>query len=247
MEAGQIQRLLGQKQAQLMKQRLAKNIIDLLMTAALPVMMAYSLAGETLHECIGTAMLALFIAHHILNRKATAAMFRGKQTSVRILGTVVNLLLFVIMICLPISGIVLSKHLYTWLPTDGLSAIARTAHLLLSYWGFALLSFHLGLHADLWLNRLKKRKAAFIVLSIVLTLIAAYGIHVFIANRLYEYMFLITQFVFFDFDNPLILTLAEYISMIVLFAWIGYWLRSLIKWLKKIDRVIKEQINMVLA
>ena len=211
-----------------MSRKTVKTAFDVLMTAALPVMMAYSLAGETLHEIVGTAMLALFITHHILNRKATAAMFKGKQTPVRLLGTVVNLLLFVIMICLPISGIVLSKHLYTWLPTDGLSAIARTAHLLLSYWGFVLMSFHLGLHADLWLNRLKKRKAAFIVLSIVLMLITAYGIHVFIANRLYEYMFLITQFVFFDFDNPLILTLAEYISMIVLFAWIGYWLKKAI-------------------
>ena len=229
MEAGQIQRLLGQKQAQLMKQRLAKNIIDLLMTAALPVMMAYSLAGETLHECIGTAMLALFIAHHILNRKATAAMFKVKQTVARILGTVVNLLLFAVMVCLPISGIVLSKHLYTWLPTDGLSAIARTVHLLLSYWGFALFSFHLGLHADLWLNRLKKKKAAFIVLSVVLTLIAAFGVYAFVANRLYEYMFLQTQFLFFDYDKPLILTYAEYLSMIVLFAWIGYWLKALLK------------------
>ncbi|MBQ6235322.1 MAG: DUF4405 domain-containing protein [Clostridia bacterium] len=216
-----------------MKQRPAKNIFDLLMIAALPVLMAYSLVGETLHECMGTAMLALFIAHHILNRKATAAMFRGKQTAARILGTAVNLFLFAIMICLPISGIVLSKHLYRWLPTEGLSAIARTVHLLLSYWGFVLMSFHLGLHADLWLNRLKKKKAAFIVLSVMFTLIAAFGIYAFLANRLYEYMFLQTQFVFFDFDKPLILTFLEYLSMIVLFAWIGYWLKSLLKRIRR--------------
>ena len=43
-------------------------------------------------------------------------------------------------------------------------------------------------------------------------------------------MFLQTQFVFFDFDKPLILTLGEYISMIVLFAWIGYWLKELMKY-----------------
>ena len=40
-------------------------------------------------------------------------------------------------------------------------------------------------------------------------------------------MFLQTQFVFFDFDKPLILTFGEYLSMIVLFAWIGYWLKEL--------------------
>ena len=196
------------------------------MTALLPVLMAYSLAGETLHEIVGTAMLALFIVHHILNRKATAAMFNGRQTPVRILNTIVNLLLFAVMICLPISGIVLSKHLYTWLPTEKLSATARTVHLLLSYWGFVLMSFHLGLHLDRFLP---KRKGVRIAVYAALTLIAAYGTYAFIANRLYEYMFLQTQFVFFDFDKPLILTFIEHLSMIVLFAWIGYGLYKTIK------------------
>lgn len=199
------------------------------MTAALPVLMAYSLAGETLHEIVGSAMLVIFITHHILNRKSTAAMFKGRQTPARIFNTVLNIILFAVMILLPVSGIVMSKHLYTFLPTDGLSAIARTAHLLLSYWGFALLSLHLGLHADIWLNRLKKKKAAFVAFPIILTLIAAFGAYVFISNRIYEYMFLKTQFVFFDFDKPLILTLCENLSTLVLFAWIGYWFKELLK------------------
>ena len=216
-----------------MKKKTVKTILDILMTAALPVLMGYSLVGETLHEIIGTAMLILFIAHHILNCKSTASMFKGKQTPARIVNTVLNIILLVVMILLPVSGIVMSKHLYTFLPTDGLSATARTVHLLLSYWGFALMSLHLGLHADIWLNRLKKKKAAFAALAVIITLVAAFGVYAFITNRLYEYMFLQTQFVFFDFDKPLILTLAEYISMIVFFAWIGYWLKELLKQMKK--------------
>lgn len=141
--------------------------------------------------------------------------------------------MFAVMILLPVSGIVMSKHLYTFLPKDGLSAIARTAHLLLSYWGFALLSMHLGLHTDIWLNRLKKKKAAFIPLAVVLTLIAAYGVYAFISNHLYEYMFLQMQFVFFDFDKPLILTFGEHLSMIVLFTWTGYWLKELLKFTRR--------------
>ena len=78
------------------------------------------------------------------------------------------------------------------------------------------------------MNRLKKKKAAFITFAVVLTLIAAYGVYAFITNRLYEYMFLQTQFVFFDFDKPLILVFGEYLSMIVLFAWFGYWLKELL-------------------
>ena len=216
-----------------MKKKTVKTIIDILMTAALPVLMAYSLVGETLHEIVGTAMLALFILHHILNRRSTAAMFRGKQTAVRIVNTVLNIILFAVMILLPVSGIVTSKHLYTFLPTSGLSAIARTAHLVLSYWGFVLLSLHLGFHADVWLSRLKRKKTAFIIFAVVITLIAAYGAYSFIANRIYEYMFLKTRFVFFDYGKPLILTFAEYLSMIVLFAWIGYWVKEL---LKKVNR-----------
>ena len=203
------------------------------MIAALPLLMAYSLVGETLHEIVGSAMLVIFITHHILNRQSTAAMFKGKQTPVRIVNTTLNIILFAVMILLPVSGIVMSKHLYTFLPTDGLSAIARTAHLLLSYWGFALMSLHLGLHADIWLNRLKKKKAAFIPLAVVLTLIAAYGVYAFISNHLYEYMFLQMQFVFFDFDKPLILTFGEHLSMIVLFTWIGYWLKELLKFTRR--------------
>ena len=216
-----------------MNKKTVKTILDILMTAALPVLMAYSLAGETFHEITGSVMLVIFITHHILNRKATVAMFKGKQTPARIVNTALNIILFAVMILLPVSGIVMSKHLYTFLPTNGLSAIARTVHLLTSYWGFALFSLHLGLHADIWLNRLKKKKAAFIPLAVILTLIAAFGVYAFITNRLYEYMFLQTQFVFFDFDKPLILTLGEYLSMIVLFAWIGYLLKELLNMVLK--------------
>ncbi|MBQ7715266.1 MAG: DUF4405 domain-containing protein [Clostridia bacterium] len=220
-----------------MKKKTAKTILDILMTSALPVLMAYSLAGETLHEIVGTGMFVAFITHHVLNRKATTAMFKGKQKPARIVNTALNIILFAVMIALPVSGIVMSKHLYTFLPTEGLSATARTVHLLLSYWGFALMSLHLGMHADIWLNRLKRKRAAFVTFSVIITLIAAFGAYAFITNRLYEYMFLKTQFVFFDFDKPLILTFGEYLSMIVLFAWIGLWLKALLKLFSKKSQV----------
>ena len=69
-----------------MKRKTVKTILDILMIAALPLLMAYSLVGETLHEIVGSAMLVIFITHHILNRQSTAAMFKGKQTPVRIVN-----------------------------------------------------------------------------------------------------------------------------------------------------------------
>ena len=56
-----------------------------------------------------------------------------------------------------------------------------------------------------------------------------FSIYAFIANRLYEYMFLVTQFVFFDFEKPLLLVFGEYLSMIVTFTWVGFWLKRSMK------------------
>ena len=41
--------------------------IDSGMVMLLPLLMAYSLVGETAHEYLGIGMSLLFVAHHILN------------------------------------------------------------------------------------------------------------------------------------------------------------------------------------
>lgn len=56
----------------------------------------------------------------------------------------INFFLIPVMLILPISGIMISRHIFPSL-NGGLS-FARTAHLLASYWGFVLMSLHIGLH-----------------------------------------------------------------------------------------------------
>ena len=41
---------------------------DALMVLLLPLLMAYSLVGETAHELLGLTMFALFVCHHLLHR-----------------------------------------------------------------------------------------------------------------------------------------------------------------------------------
>ena len=84
---------------------------------------------------------------------------RGRQTPERLSSTLVNLLLFAVMLLLPLSGILLSKHLFVFLPASGLSFAARTTHLLCSYWGFALMGLHLGQHVEQMLGGRKKHRA----------------------------------------------------------------------------------------
>lgn len=49
------------------------------------------------------------------------------------------------MIALPVSGILMSRHVFAFLEVVSGMALARTIHLLASYWGLILMSFHAGL------------------------------------------------------------------------------------------------------
>ena len=90
-----------------------KTAADILMTAALPVLMCYSIVGETAHEVIGIAMFGLLILHHILNFGWIKSLFKGKYDLRRGVNTAVNALVFMCMIGLMYSGIVISNHVFS--------------------------------------------------------------------------------------------------------------------------------------
>ena len=94
----------------------SKLAVDILMTLTLLFLMGYQLWGETAHEWAGAFMLVLFLAHHVLNTAWHRNLFRGKYTRVRILTSAVDLALFVVMICLMVSGITMSRHVFAFLP-----------------------------------------------------------------------------------------------------------------------------------
>ena len=75
-----------------------KTIIDIGMIILAPVLMAYSMAGEMLHEFVGITMFALFICHHVLNRKWFASLRKGKWNVIRRLNTVIDFLILLLML-----------------------------------------------------------------------------------------------------------------------------------------------------
>ena len=88
---------------------------DIAMSMLLPVLMAYSLVGEEVHEWLGIVMLLLFIIHHILNWGWYKNFGKGTYTPIRILSTGINLLLVIIMVALPVSGILMAKHTFRFI------------------------------------------------------------------------------------------------------------------------------------
>lgn len=199
-----------------------KNIriaVDVGMIVLLPLLMAYSLVGETAHEYLGISMFLLFLAHNILNIKWWKNIFRGKYNYIRILRLIVNILIFIIMISLTISGIMMSRHIFQFINIEG-SSYARMIHLLASYWGLILMSFHAGMHI---------RKIPYIKRNILIPIFVLLGIRAFIRRNIVDYLFLKSQFVLIDFSQSVIITICDYLFISILFMIVGYAVTRLLR------------------
>ncbi len=100
--------------------------------------------------------------------------------------------------------------------------------MLCAYWGFLLLSFHLGIHWNAILGmagRLcrEKSKARARLLRLLGCLIAAYGVYALFYRNIPSYLFLREEFVFFDFTEPLAFFFLDYLAIMGLFVFAGHY------------------------
>lgn len=214
-----------------MKKR--KAALDCLMVVLLPLLMAYSLVGERAHEWLGAAMLLLFLGHHTLNRRWYRSLPRGKWPPARVLQTAVSAALLLVMAGLAVSGVLLSRHVFAFLPLQGGRGFARTLHMLSAYWGLCLMGLHLGLHWGMVLaagRKLVKNPPRWgrALLWAGAALVSLWGVYAFIRRELGSYLLLRTAFVFFDFGEPLAWFLLDYLAVMGAFAAAGYYGQKLL-------------------
>ena len=212
-----------------------KIVVDIGMTVMLLFLMTYELIGEAAHEWLGIGMFVLFIIHHILNRKWSRSVFKGKYTLFRIWQTILVIGILITMAGSMYGGVILSKHVLTFLPIKGASAFAREIHMVSAYCGFVLMSLHLGIHWGMMMGmarRIVKELpiAGRWMIRGIAALIAGYGVYAFIRREIGHYMFLQNQYVFFDFAEPLIFFLADYIAVIDLLVWVSYYFSKGLKY-----------------
>lgn len=215
-----------------------KIIVDLGMTILLMLLMAFELIGRTAHEWIGAGMFVLFIVHHILNRKWSGNLFHGKYSSYRSLQTVSAVLVFFAMLGSMVSAVLISREVFAFLPISGGRSFGRTLHMLCAYWGFLFLSFHLGIHWNMILGMAGKLcgKPSKLRARLICTagiLIAIYGMYALIRRDILSYLFLQTQFVFFDFEEPLIFFFLDYLAVMGLFVFAGHYAGKAVRGLLK--------------
>ena len=208
----------------------AKLAVDILMTVLLLLLMGYQFWGEAAHEWIGAGMLLLFIAHHILNGHWHKSLFKGKYNTMRIVTLCVDLLVLLAMLAQMYSGIVMSRYVFSFLPIESGMSLARRLHILGAYWGFILMSLHLGLHWNMILGMIQKMariktssKIRSISTFIAGLVIAGYGVWVFISRDFLTYLFLKSEFVFLDYSEPKILFYIDYLALMGLFIFVAHY------------------------
>lgn len=217
-----------------------KLAVDVLMTLALLFLMGYHFWGEILHEWVGAGMFLLFIAHHILNGHWYKTLFKGKYNVLRILTLCTTSLVLVSMLAQMYSGILMSRYVFDFLPFNGGMSLARRLHILGAYWGFLLMSLHLGLHWNMILGMFRKAagikskaKSRSIIAFVVGLVIAAYGLWAFIGRDFSTYLFLKSEFVFLDYSEAKILFYIDYLALMGLCIFIAHYSTKLIRKFKK--------------
>lgn len=216
------------------KKLIAKILIDIGMTVCLLLLMPYSLISEIAHEWIGVAMFVLFVTHHILNRKWLTSAAKGKYTVFRVVQTVLVIIMFILMIGSMVSGVLLSNHIFKIIRITGTYMTANQIHMISAYLGFVVMSLHLGIHwnivvtmtGKLWKNPSIIRKWAARGIAVIT---AGYGVYAFRIRQIGDYLLMRMHFVFYDYEEGVVPFMADYLSVMILIAFIGYYGGLLLK------------------
>ena len=215
-----------------------KRAVDVMMTAALLFLMGYQFWGEKAHEWVGAGIFVLFVAHHALNWRWYKSLFRGKYSPMRIFQIGVDMLTFLSMAVLMYSSIVLSRYVFAFLPIESGLALARRLHILGSYWGFLMMSLHLGLHWNMVLGMIKRKKTAVpryvhVVCFILGLAVVLYGTWVFVKRDFSTYLFLKNEFVFLDYEESKILYYLDYLSLMGTCIFISHYIGKILRLFKR--------------
>ena len=132
-----------------------------------------------------------------------------------------------------ISGVVLSRYVFAFFPKNGGYELAQQVHILCAYWGFVCMSLHLGFHWSMMLAMARKHLQPSPLRTWSLRLIgwlwALYSAFAFHRRGFGLYLLLRSHFVFYDYSEPVILFLIDYLSVMVMFVLIGYYASQAIK------------------
>ncbi|MDO4283341.1 MAG: hypothetical protein Q4D02_06840 [Clostridia bacterium] len=202
--------------------------IDISMTILLLILMGYYITENKIHETLGITLFVLFIAHNISNIKWYKSIFKGKHSFQRIFHVIINLLLLIAMFGMMISAIMITTNVST-------IVLGRKLHMIFNSWIFILIAIHIGIHLNGIMTKINKKMKNYAfeyVYYFLIVIILGFGIYSFISSGLWEDMFLLKEYKFFDYEKNSITFYLEYLSIMFFISITTYSLLLLINKIK---------------
>lgn len=191
-----------------------KRAINIAMTLFLFITMAAPITGIDLHKIIGTILILLFLFHQFLNRNWFKSLPKGKYNLNRKLQIVLNFLLLFSFFTLIISGFLLSSTASNigLLHRD----FGRKLHMLGSSWAFVLIATHMGMHWNLVMSKIKRKKFTFprFILSILPKILIITSVYLCTKRQVFQKMFWQIDFPFHDYNEHPILFFIDYLLIL---------------------------------
>lgn len=213
------------------------------MTLLVLALMAYSVTGQMVHEWMGVGIFLLFLLHHGLNTAWFRSLTKGRYTPLKVLQATLVLLLLVSVAAQIVSGLAMARYALPFLSIPISTSTARLLHLACGYWSFLLMGLHLGLHWSIFLGLGRKLRGGRPLpapgrwgLRILAGAAAMWGAICFIQQNIADYLFLRTEFAFFDYEKLPLLVLGELAAMLALWTLVGYLLQRLVVRYRKSPR-----------
>lgn len=205
-----------------------KRMIDIILFILLLLLMEYSFMDSKIHEVLGILTLFTILIHQLLNKKWFVSITKGKYTTIRKIFLIVNIVLVIDIVLAFISGLAMSELLPM---LHFVSAnLARKIHMVSVHWGFVLIAMHLGMHLKVILLPMRKiilktsHIGQFIFTRFIPYVMILLGIFSFIKNQMIAYLFMLTDFVYFDENISFIQSTFEYFSIFIAFASLIYFI-----------------------
>ena len=176
-----------------------------------------------IHEWAGILLFLLVLIHLIQNRKWFKTLIKGKYNDNRLITTIIDLTLIILLILIAISSLVISRFIFKNINIIDV-LLARRIHLALTAWLFIICSIHYGMHLHL-----DKKYNIFNWIIIIIGLVSC------IYTRFYERLFLINEFPYMPFEESWKLYILN-LFICLSFVLLGIECNKFMKKIKKKDK-----------
>lgn len=211
-----------------------KISIDIIMTVLMLLEMAYQLTGNLFHEITGVTLFILFFLHNMLNIKWYKSVHKVKYNFRRIISTMTNMLLLASMILLMITGIMISRDVFSFLGLNG-GLTAQQLHTCAATWGLVFISIHVGMNWQMLLNMIVKITGCTdkniivdIIKHVITIVIMLYGIKASFDLSIGSKLFMQAAFSYWNFDESTIGFFLSYLSIMGIYIAATYYFLALI-------------------